>query len=181
MYEQSQKQLPSIWGLVRTTFIILVVIVYLMMTLNTGDALWFWTTFEETPSAIKMYCYGEEKDLTPGSKEFTDLTAIFNENFSGYKNWDSLSMSENTWADYQVNDQFATLVMEYPQPVRVHSIYKYFSHVDRLVIPLDGRHSQSLAVFGMNGDIPGSGAMHIRTLTPLINFVNTAGVCQITQ
>jgi len=181
MYEQAQKQQPSVWSLVRTTFFIVVVIVYLMMTLNTSDPLWFWTAFDETPTSIKLYCYGEEKALAPGSQEFTELTSIFNENFSGYKNWDSLTMSEESWADYQVNDQFATLVMAYPQPVRVHSIYKYFSNVHRLIVPLDGRHSQSLAVFGMNGEVPGSGAMHIRTLTPLINYMNTSGVCSITQ
>jgi hypothetical protein len=165
--------------LIRTAFIILVAIVYLMMTLNTTDPLWFWTAFEETPSTVKLYCYGDVKTLAPDSQEFSELTAVFNENFSGYKNWDSLTLSEESWADYQVNDQFATLVLEYPAPVRVHSIYKYFSNVDRLIVPLDGRHSQSLAVFGMNGDVPGSGAMHIRTLTPLIDYVSDSGICNI--
>jgi hypothetical protein len=177
-YQKQNKQ-PSIIGLFANVAVILVILVYAMMSINTGDPLWFWPVFDHTPASVTLLCYGEEVTVDPSSAEFDKLTEIFNQSLSGYKNWDSLTMSELSWADYQSNDQFATLVMSYQDPVRVHSIYKYFSSVDTLVVPLDGRHAQTRAVFGMANDQPGAGSLHMETIEPLVHYVSTAGLCSI--
>lgn len=179
-YQNRQKQ-PSIMGMFATVGIILVIVFYAMVSMNTGDPLWFYPVFSEMPASVTVLCYGEEVDVHPNSAEFGTLTEIFNQHFSGYKNWDSLSMSQTSWADYQTNDQFATLVMSYGEPVRVHSIYKYFSNVDTLVVPLDGRHSSSRAVFGMANQEPGAGALHMETIDPIVDYVSGTGICPIAE
>ena len=179
-YQKQSKQ-PSIMGMFVTVGVILVVLMYAMMSVNTGDPLWFYPVFDAEPASVTLLCYGEEVSVDPNSAEFEKLTEIFNQNLSGYKNWDSLTMSELSWADYQANDQFATLVMNYEDPVRVHSIYKHFSSVDTLVVPLDGRHAQTRAVFGMSNDQPGAGSLHMETIDPLIDYVSVTGLCSIAE
>ncbi len=179
MYAYQQKQQPSLLDLFKTALFIVVVIVFMMISLSTGDLLWFWPVFDETPSNITVHCYGNDITLQPDTAIFSQLTTVFNKNFSSYKNWDSVSMSEISWADYKVNDQFATLVIDYPEKVRVHSIYKYFSNVDTLVVPLDGRHASSFSIFSVYNNAPGMGSFHVETIEPLIEFMNTQGVCPI--
>jgi hypothetical protein len=179
-YQNRQKQ-PSILGMFGTVGVILVILIYAMISMNTGDPLWFYPVFSVTPSNVTVLCYGEEVAVNPDSAEFGKLTEIFNQTLSGYKNWDSLTMSETSWNEYQTNDQFATLVMSYGEPVRVHSIYKFFSSVDTLVVPLDGRHAASHAVFGMANDEPGAGSLHMETIDPLVDYVSGEGICPIAE
>lgn len=179
MYTYQQKKKPSLLNLFGTAAVFIVIAVFAMVSLNTGDFLWFWPFFDETPAQITVYCYGKDVALQPGSAAFIELTTIFNENLSGYKNWDSTTMSEESWEDYQTFDQFATLVVSYSEPVRIHSTYKYFSNVDTLIVPLDGRHSASNSVFSIVRGNPGVGSFHIETIDPLIEFMNLQGVCSI--
>ena len=110
MYAYEEKKQPSILKLILTVAIFIAVAMYGIISLSTGDPLWFYTTFDAQPATITVYCYGQETVLTPGSQDFDQLTAIFNENFSGYKNWDSLSMSEDTWSYYQTSDAMMLIV-----------------------------------------------------------------------
>lgn len=179
MYEYQEKKQPSVITLILISSVIIVVIMFSILSMATGDVLWFWPVFDETPIGISLYCYGDKIALDPESALYPQLSLAFNETMSEYKNWDSLTMSDSSWADYQSNDQFTTLIFHYQEPFRVHSTYKYFSNVDTLVVPLDGRHSSTNAVFGMNGDALGSGAFHIETIVPLINLINSHGICSI--
>jgi hypothetical protein len=65
----------------------------------------------------------------------------------------------------------------YPQPVRVHSSYKYYSYVDNLVIPLEGRHSQTNAVFGQANGIPTGGSLHINSTDQFKTYLNNMELC----
>ena len=191
-YQEKHQKQPSILNLIVITRVILVVIAYAILSLSTNDMLWFWPVFAETPSDITVYCYGDPVKIQSGTQEFNELATIFNESFSGYKNWDSLSMSLISWQDYQTNPAFATLVMTYPEPVRVHSYYKYFSSVNKLVMPLDGRHASSNPIFGVGvqrstsadgvvtlTEVPGSGAFHIASKAPVMDYLTANGFCAL--
>lgn len=181
MYTYQQKKKPSLLNLFGSVAVFLVFALFAMVSIGTGDILWFWPFFDETPAQITVYCYGKDVALQPGSAAFNELTTIFNESLSGFKNWDNTTMSVESWEDYQTFDQFATLVVSYSEPVRVHSIYKYFTNVEALVVPLDGRHSASNAVFSLMRGEPGFGSLHLETIDQLIEFMNMQGVCSISS
>jgi len=172
-----QSKQPSLIALFATVIVFLLVAFFSMVTLSTGDALWFWPVFAETPASITVQCYGSPVTIAADSPHFAELTALFNDGFSGYKNWDSLSMSDETYAAYQADPNMMVLFMEYPAPVRVHSFYKYFANVDTLIVPLDGRHASSNPVFGTTEGIAAAGALHIADTDPLSSYLTSNGLC----
>jgi hypothetical protein len=160
-------------------FAILVIapIIYFVIALNTGDLLWISPVFDAQPSAIYIHCFGSDLSLKPGSPEFTGLTNLVNEALSGRKRWDSLSLSEQTYQEYQDHPDMLVLEFLYPEPMRVHSPYKYFSNVDTVIIPLQGRHAQTNAVFGRWQTRPAAGSFHIESTVPLAEYLETQGLC----
>ena len=178
MYESRKKKQPSVLGLLINVVVFVFIAVFSMISLGTGDPLWFWPVFDAQPEAVTVFCYGEGIVVQPGSEHFATLTALFNENISGYKNWDSLTMSVQTWEDYQTRNDTMTLVLSYPEIVRIHSTYKYFSGVDTLIVPLDGRHSKTNAVFGLTAEVPSAGALHIENTNNLSEYLNSNNICQ---
>ena len=177
MHEQHSQ--PSLGNLLGTVIIFMIVAAYGFISLNTEDALWFLTKFEETPEEIVVFCYGTEKVVEPGTKQFTDLTALVNAAISGRKNWDSLSMSDETYTYYQNDSAVLVLELRYPTTVRVHSLYKYFSHVGAFVIPLVGRHSQTNAVFGRTGEEFTAGSLHIQNISKMREYLSAEGICGV--
>ena len=175
MYEQPNQ--PSLLNLFGTVMVFLIITAYGFVALNTEDAMWFWPKFEEVPQAITVYCYGQSLSIEPTSSDFTGVTQLVNNSLSGRKNWDSLSMSDETYTYYQSHPEALVVELEYTRPVRIHSIYKYFSNVRTLVIPLDGRHSQTNAVFGRNGENITAGSLHVHETNKIMDFLNTQGVC----
>ena len=178
VYSTPYKNQPSVLNLAVTALVILVTAVYGIIALNTEDALWFWPTFAETPRGIVIHCYGQDIAVTSGTAQFTGLTALVNEGLSGRKNWDGLSMSDETYLAYQTSPQMLSLEMTYAPPVRVHSTYKYFSSVDTMVIPLDGRHAQTNPVFGRVRGLMTAGSLHLETMAPLLQYVQEQGLCR---
>ena len=102
-----------------------------------------------------------------------------NETMSGRKRWDPLSMSEKTYWEYSSSPQMIALEFFYREPVRVHSSYKFFSSVNNLIIPLEGRHSQTNAVFGQNDGVPAGGSLHIDSTDEFKEFINNMDLCQV--
>lgn len=168
---------PSIKSLLLIVVIVLVVAFYAMVSFGTGDWLWFNPRFSETPNAILIHCYGQDVNVQPGSTQFELLTRVVNESLSGTKRWDELTMSNATYEDYRTDANMKVLELRYPGPVRVHSNYKYFSNVDKLVIPLEGRHAQTNAVFGQSGDNPSAGSLHIESTTQIDSYISNLGLC----
>jgi hypothetical protein len=156
-------------------------LIYLIIALNTGDLLWASPVFDAQPNSIYIHCFGSDVSLQPGSPEFTGLTNIVNEALSGRKRWDSLSLSEQTYQDYQDHPDMMVLELLYAQPLRVHSAYKFFSKVDTVIIPLEGRHAQTNAVFGRWQTRPAAGSFHIGSTTPLVEYLATQGLCRRPQ
>jgi hypothetical protein len=75
--------------------------------------------------------------------------------------------------------QMIVIEFFYREPIRVHSSYKFFSSVDNLVIPLEGRHSQTNAVFGQNDGVPTGGSLHINSTDQFKEFLNNMDLCQV--
>ncbi|MGW8225304.1 MAG: hypothetical protein ACWGOY_06210 [Anaerolineales bacterium] len=177
MQHVGSRNQPSLISLSIIVVSAVVVVVYAIISFATGDWLWFSSNFRETPKAIVLHCYGETIDIDPGSFDFSKFKQIMNESMSGRKRWDPLSMSEETYQEYQTSAQMVVLEFFYPQPVRVHSSYKYYSYVDNLVIPLEGRHSQTNAVFGQANGIPTGGSLHIDSTDQFKTYLNNMELC----
>ncbi len=170
---------PSVLGLLLVVIPSIAIAFYLIISLTTGDWLWFNPTFDETPRAILVHCYGKTLEIEPGSYHFGALTEIVNKALSGRKRWDSLSLSAATYHDYQTHPKMAALELFYHEPVRIHTTYKFFSEVESLIIPLDGRHAETLAVFGLNRGIPSAGSLHIKTTQPIQEYLRNQKLCPI--
>jgi hypothetical protein len=158
--------------------LVLTPLIYGIIALNTGDLLWVSPVFSAEPQAIIIHCYGNDVPLDPGRPDFVALTAMVNETLSGRKRWDPLSLSEVTYQDYQNSPQMMVLELSYASLLRVHSPYKFFSNVDAIIIPLDGRHALTMAVFGRRGDLPAAGSFHVDTTAPLVEYLAEQDLCR---
>lgn len=170
---------PSVLKLIIIVVVAIAVVIYAIISFSTGDFLWFSNSFRETPNAIVLHCYGETMDIDPGSFHFSKLKEIMNESMSGRKRWDPLTMSKETYIDFQTNQQMIVVEFFYPEPVRVHSTYKFYSTVDNLVIPIEGRHSQTNAVFGQNNGVPTGGSLHIESTEEFRTYMNNMELCPV--
>ncbi len=177
MYQYEQSSGPSLLNLVLTAGVFIVAAVYGMLSLTTEDMLWFWPYFDETPQDVVVHCYGTDLVFLPGDPHFEALTGFINDGLSSHKNWDTLTMSEVSYQEYQTRTDFMTLEAHYRTPVRIHSIYKFFGGVDTLVIPLYGRHASSNAVFGRTNGVNSAGSLHIDSLAGFQDYLSGQGLC----
>lgn len=157
--------------------LILVPLIYLIIALNTGDLLWASPVFGYQPQAIVIHCFGEDVDLEPDTTEFEKVNELVNQSLSGRKRWDSLTISDATYQDYQTHPQMMVVELFYSQPIRVHSRYKFYSNLTELILPLIGRHAQTNAVFGRRGNFPEAGSFHVNTLEPIKDYLAVSGLC----
>lgn len=168
---------PSIKNLVLIVVLVLVAAFYLMTAFGTGDWLWFKSRFSEQPNAVIVYCYGEEIPIEPASFHFEKIVGLVNEELSGKKRWDPLTMSEATYEDYQTHPKMKAVELQYPQPVRVHSGYKFFSSITNLIIPLEGRHADTNAVFGKSYQNPAPGSLHVESVDQISVYLENQDIC----
>jgi hypothetical protein len=168
---------PSLTGLLVTVLILIIGLVYIFISLNTEDALWFVPFFNEQPDEIFVNCYGQEIIIIPEDAQYEQIVQVINNSLSGSKNWDSLTLSDITYQDYQNHQEMMILELFYSQPVRIHSIYKFFSDLDSIVIPLDGRHAATGAVFGRSNNLNTAGALHYDEIPAIREFIESQGIC----
>jgi hypothetical protein len=116
--------------------------------MSTQDLLWVWPFFSEQSYEIDLHCYGEVVKFKPGSTQFNKLTDLVNDSISGSKNWDGTTLSDDSYSYYQTSDDVMVIELFYAPPVRIHTFYKFYGNVDTIIIPLDGRHSETNALFG---------------------------------
>lgn len=152
-------------------------LVYLIIALNTDDLLWFSPIFSSQPQTILIHCFGNDVYIESGTSEFETVTDLVNDSLSGRKRWDSLTISDATYQDYQTHPEMMVVELSYSEPVRIHSRYKFYSNVEQIIIPLVGRHAQSNAVFGRNNDRPLAGSFHVTATTPIKNYLTESGLC----
>ncbi len=174
---EAKRNNPSVISFLIIAMAIVASVFYLVTALNTGDAAWFRSNFDETPSQMILHCYGTDVVFEPAEAEYAGINELVNEALSGGKRWDPLTMSVSTYQDYLRHPQMMTLELRYAPPVRLHSAVKFFSRVDTLIIPLDGRHAQYNLVFGRMGDEVNAGSFHIESFDELRSYITAQGLC----
>ena len=172
-----QPASPSLLRMVGMAVIVIVPIIYFIISLNTGDLLWISPVFNSQPQTITIHCFGEDVYLEHNSSEFEAMVDLVNNSLTGRKRWDSLSISNVTYQDYQSHPQMMVVELSYSEPIRVHSRYKFYSNVDRLIIPLVGRHAQMNVVFGRRIALSAPGSFHVNTTAPIKDFLTESGLC----
>jgi hypothetical protein len=176
---ETRRNTPSILSFVLVMILVVAVIYYLVITINTGDAQWFRSDFEAKAQEIVVHCFGEDVILTPTDVHYSAFTELVNAAISQEKRWDPLSLSEQTYADYQTHPKMMTVELRFMPAVRIHSDKKYFSVVDTLIIPLEGRHAQYNTVFGRNDDNPAAGSFHLESTAALTEYLAAQGICRM--
>ena len=187
-YFEQERKLPSVPRLLFTASFWLLIIIYFGIALNTQDAIWFWPVFDAQAYEIVMNCHGEFSIYRPSTPEHRQLTLLLNEQLSSWKNWDQLTMSEETYQYYQTSDDVVVLEYHYSPQVRIHSAYSFYKNVNTLIIPLEGRHSDKNAVFGRVIlkkspseviEYSSTGSFFLGDTKPLIDYLQTQGLCEI--
>ncbi len=168
---------PSLLNLAGTAVVIIVLLIYGFVALSTEDPIWFVSTYNEYPEEIFINCYGSTSVLLPNDPLFDSLVSVINETFSSRKNYDPLTMSDETYQYYLTSKDVMVLEIIYTQKVRIHSFYKFFSNLDSIIVPLDGRHSKTNAIFGRSNAFSTAGSLHYDTLPQVRSFVESNGIC----
>lgn len=153
------------------------VILFAVIAMNTGDLLWFWPVFKEIPVEIIVHCYGTDLEVKPGQPAFEAVTNAVNTSLTGSKRWDDTSMSDVTYQEYKTSQSVMVIELHYDPPVAIHSQYAFMKSVNWLVIPLDGRHAATNAVFGLEGRFTDPGSYHVSSTAPIVTALQDQGIC----
>lgn len=168
---------PSLINLLVTAGVLITTLVYALIALNTRDPLWFTSSFDERPEQIIVNCYGEQLIIRPEDSRYDGLVNQVNEILSGKKYWDSLTISDESYQEFQISDVMMVVELYYSPRVRIHSMYKYFSDLDSIIIPLDGRHSQTNGIFGRQNNFSTAGSLHFENMPKVREYMETNGIC----
>src|SRR4030042_2830954 len=168
---------PSLLKAALIGIVIFGVMLFLVTAMNTRDLLWFWPVFEEVPVDIVVHCYGTDVQVIPGQPACEVVNNAINSSLTGVKRWDDLSMSDTTYQDYQTSPTMMVVELSYDLPVRIHSQYAFFKNVNKLIIPLDGRHAFANPVFGRTGGFTNAGSYHVKSTAPIVTALQEQGIC----
>jgi hypothetical protein len=150
---------------------------YLILAAYSHDPLWFWPKFSSLPAQIIIRCYGSERALDGNSKEGQEISALVNDQISGDKRFDPLSLSDQTYTYYQVDPGVVTLELVYAEPIRIHFPNMFFTNITSLLIPLDGRYANSSTVFGLIDGVPAGGSFHTKSNQAIVDYLDRAALC----
>ena len=125
----------------------ILLIVYLVGALNSGNWLWLLPIQPDyEPARILIRDNGQTTEYRPGVDGFIELAAALDLAFSDFSNLDliPIGLSDETLQDYNES----SLVMEifYPQDIRFNTIVR-MRNVNQLLIPIEGRHAGNRYVF----------------------------------
>jgi hypothetical protein len=174
---EAKPHTPSLLKAALLGIVIFAGLLFLITAMNTGDLLWFWPSFKGIPVDITVHCYGKDVQVTPGQPAFEAVNTVINSSLGGNKRWDSLSMSDETYQEYQTSPAVMVVELSYDPPVRLHSQYAFFKNVNTLIIPLDGRHVSTNPVFGRTNGFTNSGSFHLKSTAPIIAVLQEQGIC----
>ena len=166
---------PSILGLLFSVTLGVLAFVYIFIAIFSRDPLWFWPRFAEVPQRIVVHCQGEDVVLEANSPHLAAITALFNQQISGEKRWDQLSFSQPEY--YRSGQDVISIETTYSEPVRIHHYNLFFRNLDTLIILLEGANAQTNPVFGLIGEFPTSGALHVEDTQPLRDYLAQNQIC----
>lgn len=148
---------------------------YLVNLLNTGNPFWFLPIQPSyTPSRIVIYNYGQVVTIRPGDPAFNTLVSGLNDSLAAFQNQAlvDIGISDETLQRY--HDQELVLDIYFPDEIKFNLPIR-FSQVNNLLIPIDGRHSDSRYVFlGKNGQYL-AGALQVMSRQPLDDALRLLG------
>ena len=153
------------------------VLLFLITAMNTRDLLWFWPNFNEVPVGITVHCYGTDVQVKPGQPAVEVVPNAVNTSLAESKRWDSTSMSDVTYQEYQTSPAVMVVELHYDPPATVHSQYAFFKRVNRMIIPLDGRFASTNAVFARTGEFTDPGSFHVKSTAPIATALQEQGIC----
>ena len=174
---EAKPHSPSLLKAALTGIVIFGVMLFMITAMNTGDLFWFWPVFAEVPVDIVVHCYGTDVQVKSGQPAFEVVNNAVNTSLTGVKRWDNLSMSDTTHQEYQTSPTMMVIELSYDPPVRIHSQYAFFKGVNKLIIPLDGRHALTNPVFGRTGEFTNSGSYHVKSTAPIVSALQEQGIC----
>jgi hypothetical protein len=174
---EAKRSSPSALKAGCSGVVIFGLILFAVIAMNTTDLLWFWPTFKEIPVGMIVHCYGTDVEVKPGQPAFEAVTKAVNASLTGNKRWDDTSMSDVTYQEYKTNPAMMVLELHYDPPATIHSQYAFFKDVNWLVIPLDGRHAATNAIFGLEGEFIDPGSYHVNSLTQITTALQEQGIC----
>ena len=61
-----ERSTPSVVQFLLVAVVIVAVIVFAIISMNTGDILWFWPIFNGTSHRMVLHCYGQDIVVEPG-------------------------------------------------------------------------------------------------------------------
>lgn len=123
--------------MVMTVF--LVGVVWIGGAYSNQDPWWFTGKFEERPAVIRVYHYGETRELYPGDPDFESLVAVVNQTIvrhAGYA--ESIHPNGASLTFYQTEGY--AIELDYGRDVLVHTHY-FFPRARKLMITLDGSYN----------------------------------------
>lgn len=168
---------PSVLNLVLIVIVIIAAADYMLFSLDTEDWSWFSNRFAETPQRVIVHCYGRSINIERSSSHFSALAEMMNKIMSGQKHYNPLSLSLETYQEYQQSPGMVTIEFIYPAGLRVQSDQQYYSSVDNLVVPLGGRHAQIYAFFGQNQGVPTAGSLLVESTERLNAYLRNQKIC----
>lgn len=140
-------------------------LIYLVIWINTGDALWFLPHVADRAIRIVLYDAGRSVVIEPGSPGFEAINAAVNEVLSrrlGYRR--EFGLSDATRERYYTRDR--VIEVFYARPIKLHSPYR-IGKPTSLLIPLEGRHADQNVIFtGANG-VYWPGALTVASTEPI--------------
>jgi hypothetical protein len=177
MLNIGSRSSPSVLNLVLIVIVIIAVADYVFISLDTDDWIWSMNRFAETPNRVIVHCYGKSINLDWGSNHLSTLAEIMNEIMSGQKRYDPLSMSLETYQDYQHSSGMMTIEFFYPAALRVNSGIQTYSSVDNIVVLLEGWHAQTNAILGQNQGVPMARSLHVDSTGRLKEYLRNENIC----
>lgn len=170
---------PSLLSFLITIVLGVGVFAYVAFSVYARDALWFWPYFDEMPSGILVRCYGETVQVKAGSPEFAKITSLVNLQLSGDKQWQDITISEQTFQDYQTDPAMVVLELVYASQVDVHTGTAMFIDIDTLLTPLVGRFANEDIFLGANDMNFTGGRVHVQDTQPIKDYISQAGICRL--
>lgn len=152
--------------------------IYLLGSISTRDWHWWQGSISTIPQSIRVYCYGSSVEIDPGSSRFKAIHTIVNASLMDWKRWDSSSVTSAGLQEYQADPNAVVLELYYREPLRIHTSTRYYTNVDKLVIPLEGYYAQANAMLSQSqGDTVGASMLHITSTKALASYLSDQGIC----
>jgi hypothetical protein len=111
------------------------------------------------------------------SPHLSRIASLVNEQVSGDKRWDELNLTDQTYQDYTTGDTMMVLQLFYDEPQRIHSQSPFFSGFTTLLIPLDGRFSDTNIMFALVRGRPSGGSFHVTSFEAVRSYIVDNDIC----